>query len=74
MTDTRSIPSVVDRTRHVKADAPVVGVHFLGGTAVFVLGEEALLFVDPKGEERRVAVHGGAILCSAADGTRIVNG
>jgi len=74
MTETSSIPSVVDRTRHVKADAPVVGAHFLGSTAVFVLGEETLLFVDPKGEERRVAVHGGGILCSAADGKRIVTG
>ena len=46
MTDTRdNIPSVVERTRPVKAGAPVVAAHFLGGTAVFVLGEEALLLV-----------------------------
>jgi WD40 repeat protein len=48
-------------------------VHFLDDIAVFVLGEEALLMVAPDGEERRVAVHGGGILASAAD-TRVITG
>jgi WD40 repeat protein len=75
MTDTRiDTPSVVDRTRPVAAGAPVVAAHFLGDTAAFVLGEDSVLLVDPGGEERRVAVHGGAILASAADGKRIVTG
>ncbi len=39
------MPSVVERTRPVQADAPVVAVHFLGDCAAFVLGEEALLLV-----------------------------
>jgi len=52
--------------------AAVVGAHFLGATPVFVLGEEALLLAgDP---ERRVSIHSGAILASAADGSRIVTG
>jgi len=73
MTDTRAnIPSVVERTRPVDAGAPVVAAHFLGQTAVFVLGEEALLFMPRAGEPRRVSVHGGAILASAADKSRIV--
>jgi WD40 repeat protein len=67
------IPSLADRVRHIAAGAPVVGVHFLGKTPVFVLGEEALLFA-PEDGERRVAVHEGAILASASDGTRIVTG
>ena len=33
---------------------------------MFVLGEEAMLLVEPEGEPRRVAVHGGAILATAA--------
>jgi WD40 repeat protein len=75
MTDARShTVSVVDRTRPVAAGAPVVAAHFLGRTAVFVLGEEALLFVEPEAEPRRVAVHGGAILATAADGERVVSG
>ncbi len=75
MTDTRTdIPSVTERTRPVKAAAPVVAAHFLGSTAVFVLGEEALLLVPGAGDEARVAVHGGAILSSAADRDRIVTG
>jgi WD40 repeat protein len=41
---------------------------------VFVLGEEAMLFVEPEDEPRRVAVHDGAILASAADKQRIVSG
>ena len=73
MTDNRAgIPSVVERTRPFDAGAPAVAAHFLGDTAVFVLGEEALLFVPRAGEARRVSVHGGAILCSAADVSRIV--
>src|SRR5690349_2589413 len=37
------------------------------------MGEEALLFAD-KDDERRVAVHSGAILASVSDGQRIVTG
>lgn len=75
MTDTSAnTPSVVDRTRLVSAGAPVVGVHFLGRTAAFVLGEEAILLVADQGEEKRVAVHGGGILSSASDGTWVVTG
>lgn len=65
--------SLADRVRVIDAGAPVVGVHFLGATPVFVLGEEALLFADAT-EGRRVAVHGGGILASACDGARIVTG
>jgi WD40 repeat protein len=49
-------------------------VHFLRRTAVFVLSEEALVFAEPDGETRRMAIHGGAILATAADGERIVSG
>jgi WD40 repeat protein len=75
MTDTRTdTPSVVERTRPIKADAPVVGLHFLGDTAAFVLGEEALLLAPREGDEQRIAVHGGGILAAAADGGRVVTG
>jgi WD40 repeat protein len=66
-------PSLTERIRPVAAGGPVVGVHFLKDTPVFVLGEEALLFA-PRGAERRVAIHAGAILASTSDGTRIVTG
>ncbi len=65
--------SVVDRTRHYPVDGAIVAAHFLGATAVFVLGDEALLMVRD-GEPHRVAVHGGGILASAADGERVVTG
>jgi WD40 repeat protein len=66
-------PSVVERTRRCPADAAVVAAHFLGESAAFVLGEEALLLVRD-GESRRVPIHGGAILASAGDGARVVTG
>jgi WD40 repeat protein len=75
MTDTRdNIASVVERTRPLKVDAPVVDVRFLGDTAAFVLGEETVVLFPRQGEERRVAAHGGAILCAAGDEERIITG
>jgi WD40 repeat protein len=75
VSDTRQqLPSVVERTRPIAAGAPVVAAHFLGGTAVFVLGEEAVLLVAEKGEEQRVPVHAGGILAAASDGARVVTG
>ncbi len=75
MSDSRAgIPSVADRTRPVAAGGPVVGAHFLGDTAVLVLGEEALLWVPRQGDAHRIVVHSGAILSSAADESRIVTG
>jgi WD40 repeat protein len=65
--------SLADRVRRVEANAPVVGVHFLKRTPVFVLAEETLLFAGDDGE-RRVAVHAGGILAAASDGERIVTG
>lgn len=67
------IPSLAERVRRLSAGAPVVGVHFLQSTPVFVLGEETLLFFEENGE-RRVSVHSGAILASASDRQRIVTG
>jgi WD40 repeat protein len=75
MTDTQSqVPSVTDRAKPVAAGAAVVGIHFLKDSAVFVLGEETLLFVAGDGTERRVAAHTGGILSVAADGSRILTG
>jgi WD40 repeat protein len=65
--------SLADRVRPVTAGAPVVGIHFFGSTPVFVLGEEVLLFSGDNGHHR-TKVHGGAILASSSDGTRIVTG
>ncbi len=64
-------PSVAERARLIAAGAPVVGTHYLKETAVFVLGEEALLFVADAGEPVRAAVHGGAILESRSDSERL---
>src|SRR5689334_7622859 len=73
VTDTKNeIPSVAERARPIAAGAPVVGVHFLKGTAAFVLGEEVVLLAAKDGQEQRVIVHGGAILAAAADGKRVV--
>jgi len=73
MSDASTAPSVVERIRPVAAGGSVVAAHFLGEEAVFVLGEEVLLFWRD-GTERRVAVHAGGILGAASDGQRIVTG
>src|SRR5690348_14556454 len=73
MTDLPNLASITDHVRPINAGASVVGVHFIGATPVFVLGEEALLVAD-KDNERRVPAHGGAILASVSDGHRIVTG
>ncbi|MBV9260944.1 MAG: WD40 repeat domain-containing protein [Pseudolabrys sp.] len=74
MTDTRpDTPSLTDKVRPLKVDGTIVGVHFLKDTPVFVLGESALLFA-PSDNEKRIAIHAGAILASASDGSRIVTG
>ena len=74
MSDTTTpLPSLSDRVRPIAAGGGIVGVHFLGRTPVFVLGEEHLLFASEQGEQR-VIVHGGAILASASDGIRILTG
>ena len=67
-----AIPSLTDRVRHIATETPIVGVHFFGRAPVFVLGEEHLLFAGD--DDKRVPVHGGGILVSAADATRIVTG
>jgi WD40 repeat protein len=74
MTNTQSVPSVVDRIKPVAAGAPVVSVHFLGQRAIFALGEETLLLVAPDGAEQRVPVHSGGILSVAHDSGRILTG
>ena len=74
MSDTRDAPSVIERTRAVKAGAAVVGAHFLKKVPVFVLSEEAVLLAPDGAAERRVAVHDGGILASAGDGARLVTG
>jgi WD40 repeat protein len=66
--------SVVERTRPIAIDGGIVAVHFLGRTAAFVLGEEAIVLAPPDGEPRRVTAHGGAILDTAGDGRRVVSG
>ena len=67
-----SLPSLADRVRPIAVDGTIVGVHFLEGRPVFVLGEEALLFAGE--DEKRVAIHAGAILASVCDGKRLVTG
>ncbi len=64
--------SVVERTRPLTIGGGIVAAHFVGRTAAFVLGEEAIALVAPGAEPRRLAIHDGAILDTVADGKRIV--
>ena len=75
MTDSGpDVPSIVERTRIVSAGVPVVALHFLDRTAVFVLGEGALLWVAKDDTRHRAVIHEGAILAAATDEKRIITG
>jgi WD40 repeat protein len=69
-----SIVSVTDKVRPLAVGMPVSSVHFLGETAVFVGAEERAALVGAGPEISRADIHGGAILCAASDGARIVTG
>lgn len=69
-----SIVSVTDRVQPLALGAPVTAAHFLGEVAVFLHEEETATLIGGDGETRRADLHGGAILCSASDGKRIVTG
>jgi len=72
--ESASIVSVTDKVRIVAIGAPVTASYFLGDQAVFVGAEENVFVVAGEGEAATVRVHDGGILCSAADGKRIVMG
>ena len=72
--DRSSIPSVLERVQPVSVGAPVIAIHFLKTTAAFVLGEETIVLAGPGRDTQRIAIHGGAILSSACDGTRVITG
>ena len=69
-----SIVSVTDKVRPLAVGMPVSSVHFLGETAVFVGAEERAALVGAGAEISRTDIHGGAILCAASDGARVVTG
>jgi WD40 repeat protein len=69
-----SIVSVTDRVIPVAIGAPVMAAHFVGPNVVFVGAEESVTTVTPSGEKSSAELHGGAILCAASDGSRIVTG
>lgn len=69
-----SITSVGERVRPVSIGMPVAAVYFIGDRAAFVGDEETITLVSSDGEKVAVPVHGGAILSSVSDGTRIVTG
>jgi WD40 repeat protein len=72
--DSPSIASITDRVRPLAVGMPVTAVHFLGDTAVFVGAEENAALVSATGDISTAAIHGGAILCAASDGERVVTG
>ena len=69
-----SIASITDRVRALPVGMPASALYFLGDTAVFVGAEENAAMANEAGDVSTVAIHGGAILCTASDGKRIVSG
>jgi WD40 repeat protein len=72
--ESASIVSVTDRVRPLALGMGVSSVHFLGDRAYFVGTEENVSIANIDGEISQTAVHGGAILCAASDGERVVMG
>jgi WD40 repeat protein len=69
-----SIASITDKVRPLAVGMPLSSVHFLGETAIFVGAEENAAIVNAAGEISPVVIHGGAVLCTASDGARVVTG
>jgi len=74
MTEEEADTVVIEKIRKVEGDATGVAVAFFEDTAVFVLAEEAALFVPAEGGENRLKLHDGGILSSAADSRRLMTG
>src|SRR5438105_14305573 len=72
--DAPSIASITDKVRALPVGMPTTSIGFLGDTAVFGGVEENAALVNEAGEVSKVAIHGGAVLCAASDGKRIVTG
>ena len=72
--DAPSIASMTDRVRQLALGMAVTSVHFLGDRAHFVGAEENVAVVGDDGAISQIPVHGGAILSTVSDGTRIVMG
>ncbi len=64
----------IESIRKIDAGRSAIAVEFFGGTAVFVLVEQDVIFVRAKGGEHRLRPHDGAILSSATDGRRLLTG
>jgi WD40 repeat protein len=69
-----SIASMTDQVKPLPLGFAIGSVHFLGDTAYFVGTEENVATVSAQGDITPTPVHGGAILCAACDGERIVMG
>ncbi|MGP8118982.1 MAG: WD40 repeat domain-containing protein [Xanthobacteraceae bacterium] len=69
-----SIASVTDRVRALALPQPAISAHFLGDVVAFVGAEDSVTLIDAAAASRTVTVHGGGILCAAADGKRLVTG
>lgn len=62
--------------RRLALGAPATSANWIGGEALFTLGDGAVFVAAREAEPRRIATHDGAILCAALhpDGRRIVTG
>lgn len=67
---------VYDSGRRLALGEAATTVHWIGGEALFTLGDGTVLAAPRDGETRRIAAHDGAILSAALhpDGKRLVTG
>lgn len=58
----------------IRVDTTPIAVECFADTVAFVLAEEQVLLISPRGEQRMRRVHQGAILSSCADHDRLLTG
>ena len=67
---------VYESGKRLALGASATSVHWIGGRAVFALGDGAVVCTQHSADNHRAIAHDGAILCTAAhpDGSRLLTG
>src|SRR5690606_10357449 len=67
---------VYENGRRLAIGAGATSVHWVGGEALFTLSDGNVFVAAQEGDTRRIAAHGGVILCATLhpDGKRLVTG
>jgi WD40 repeat protein len=74
MTDLSAGGIEIVNIHRIRVDTTPIAVECFADTVAFILAEEQVLLISPRGEERMQRVHRGAILSSCATNNRLLTG